>query len=195
MTSKFNNVSRLQPRYHKLKRRLAYWLLQPKIRLTLLATLLMVGLILSAISGPVEPQYVVAAEGGTLAVNAAGDTLKVDSLDSLASIKPQTTAAKKPVSTPHPPSAPAPTSNAGVWDAIAACETHDNWSENTGNGYYGGLQFLYSTWTKNGGPAFNTGGLFPFSREQQIAVAEHIRAGAGGSYRAWGYCAYRLGLN
>ena len=37
------------------------------------------------------------------------------------------------------------------WDAIAQCESGGNWSTNTGNGYYGGLQFSPATWASNGG--------------------------------------------
>jgi len=69
------------------------------------------------------------------------------------------------------------------WDAIAQCESGGNWHANTGNGYYGGLQFNLGTWQANGGhgrPDQNT-------REQQIAVAERVRAASGG-YGAWPVC-------
>jgi len=102
---------------------------------------------------------------------------------------PPTTAA--PVTAPPPP-VPAVTS--GVWDQIAQCESGGNWSINTGNGYYGGLQFHLSTWLGAGGADFAP---YPHlaTREQQIAVAERVVAAAGGSYSAWaGVCAGRLGL-
>jgi uncharacterized protein YabE (DUF348 family) len=83
--------------------------------------------------------------------------------------------------------APEPTTNfAGggtVWDRIAACESGGNWATNTGNGYYGGLQFSLSTWAAYGG----TGRPDQQSREAQIAVAERVAAAEGG-YGAWPHC-------
>jgi uncharacterized protein YabE (DUF348 family) len=83
--------------------------------------------------------------------------------------------------------APAPSTNYAsggtVWDRIAQCESGGNWAANTGNGYYGGLQFTLSTWHAYGG----TGYPNENSREQQIAVAERVRAAEGG-YGAWPVC-------
>ena len=78
------------------------------------------------------------------------------------------------------------------WDAIAACESGGNWAINTGNGYYGGLQFLQSTWLANGGGAYAP---LPSqaTREQQIAIATKVRDAAGG-YGPWPACAASLGL-
>ena len=56
------------------------------------------------------------------------------------------------------------------WDAIAQCESGGNWSTNTGNGHYGGLQFKPSTWASNGG----VGSPSTASREEQIRVAENV---------------------
>ena len=83
---------------------------------------------------------------------------------------------------PVPPPAPA-VSDGGVWDRIAACESGGNWAANTGNGYYGGLQFNLGTWQAYGG----SGRPDQNSREQQIAVAERVRAASGG-YGAWPVC-------
>ncbi|MCW2857826.1 MAG: Transglycosylase domain protein [Marmoricola sp.] len=69
------------------------------------------------------------------------------------------------------------------WDRIAQCESGGNWHDNTGNGYFGGLQFSLGTWQANGG----TGRPDQASREQQIAVAERVRAASGG-YGAWPVC-------
>jgi len=67
--------------------------------------------------------------------------------------------------------APAPTYSGGHnWDAVAQCESGGNWAANTGNGYYGGLQFSLGTWYANGG----RGPPYEASREAQIAVAETI---------------------
>ncbi|MEO7753917.1 MAG: transglycosylase family protein [Terracoccus sp.] len=69
-------------------------------------------------------------------------------------------------------------SNAGMWDSIASCESGGNWSINTGNGYYGGLQFAASTWTANGGGSFAPRADLA-SRAQQITVANRLYAKAG----------------
>jgi uncharacterized protein YabE (DUF348 family) len=87
----------------------------------------------------------------------------------------------------RPAPAPAPSANyatgSTVWDAIAECESGGNWAANTGNGYYGGLQFSLGTWQAYGGTGYpNT-----HSREEQIAVAERVRAAEGG-YGAWPVC-------
>ena len=83
--------------------------------------------------------------------------------------------------------APAPAANysggSSVWDSIAACESGGNWATNTGNGYYGGLQFSLSTWQAYGG----SGRPDQQSREAQIAVAERVAAAEGG-YGAWPVC-------
>jgi Transglycosylase-like domain len=59
------------------------------------------------------------------------------------------------------------------WDSIAACESGGNWATNTGNGYYGGLQFLQSTWEGAGGTEYASRADLA-SREQQIAVAQRL---------------------
>ncbi|MFJ9780994.1 transglycosylase family protein [Amycolatopsis sp. NPDC101161] len=84
----------------------------------------------------------------------------------------------------------APTPDIGdgsVWDRIAQCESGGNWAINTGNGYYGGLQFDKRTWDAYGGDAYAS---LPSqaSREQQIAIAEKVRDARGGSYSAWPVC-------
>jgi len=71
------------------------------------------------------------------------------------------------------------------WDAIAKCESGGNWHINTGNGYYGGLQFNQSTWASNGGKTYAARADLA-SRSQQIAVAEHLYARRGLS--PWPVC-------
>jgi resuscitation-promoting factor RpfB len=80
-----------------------------------------------------------------------------------------------------------------VWDRLARCESGGNWAANTGNGYYGGLQFDKTTWSANGG---NQYAPYPnqATREEQIAIAQRVR-NARGSYRAWPTCSARLGLD
>jgi resuscitation-promoting factor RpfB len=76
----------------------------------------------------------------------------------------------------------------GVWDRLAQCESGGNWGINTGNGYYGGLQFLASTWRAYGG----SGMPHHASREEQIRIAERVRADVG--WGAWPACTRKLGL-
>jgi resuscitation-promoting factor RpfE len=71
------------------------------------------------------------------------------------------------------------------WDAIAACESGGNWAINTGNGFYGGLQFTPSTWRANGG----SGAANAASREEQIRVAENVLRTQG--IGAWPVCGRR----
>jgi uncharacterized protein YabE (DUF348 family) len=68
--------------------------------------------------------------------------------------------------------------NAAMWDRIAQCESGGNWHINTGNGYYGGLQFAQSTWLANGGADFAARADLA-SREQQITVANRLYAKSG----------------
>ena len=68
------------------------------------------------------------------------------------------------------------------WDAIANCESGGNWGINTGNGYYGGLQFSQSTWNAYGG----SGSASSASRDEQIAVAERVLDSQG--IGAWPVC-------
>jgi resuscitation-promoting factor RpfB len=70
-----------------------------------------------------------------------------------------------------------------VWDRIAQCESGGNWAANTGNGYYGGLQFSLGTWRAYGG----TGLPSQASRATQIAIATKVRDASGG-YGAWPVC-------
>ncbi|HET7396995.1 MAG TPA: transglycosylase family protein [Intrasporangium sp.] len=83
-------------------------------------------------------------------------------------------------------------SAASVWDRVAACESGGNWHINTGNGFYGGLQFTRSTWLAYGGGAYASRADFA-SREQQIAVAQRTLAGQGPG--AWPVCSARAGLS
>ncbi|MEW1952951.1 transglycosylase family protein [Terrabacter sp. NPDC080008] len=79
-----------------------------------------------------------------------------------------------------------------VWDAVAACESGGNWHINTGNGFYGGLQFTKSTWLGYGGGAYASRADFA-SRDAQIAVAQRVLAGQGPG--AWPVCSVRAGLS
>lgn len=84
-------------------------------------------------------------------------------------------------------------SDGSVWDQLAQCESGGDWSTNTGNGYYGGLQFDKSTWDAYGGDQYAS---YPHqaSREEQIATAGKVRDSRGG-YGAWPSCSSQLGLS
>jgi resuscitation-promoting factor RpfA len=73
------------------------------------------------------------------------------------------------------------------WDHLARCESSGNWSTNSGNGYYGGLQFSRSTWKAYGG----AGMPHRASRAQQIKVAERVLRAQG--WKAWPACSRKLG--
>ena len=83
--------------------------------------------------------------------------------------------------------APASAATGAQWDAVAQCESGGNWAINTGNGFYGGLQFTMSTWAAYGG----SGAPQNASKSQQIQVAERVLAGQGKG--AWPVCGTGLG--
>ena len=85
--------------------------------------------------------------------------------------------------------APASAAPNSTWDSVAQCESSGNWSINTGNGYYGGLQFSQSTWEAFGGTQYASRADLA-TKEQQIAIAEKTLAGQG--WGAWA-CAYAGG--
>lgn len=78
-----------------------------------------------------------------------------------------------------------------TWDKVAACESTNDWDINTGNGYYGGLQFSQSTWEAFGGARFAPRADLA-TKDQQIAVAEKVLDGQGPG--AWPVCSVRAGL-
>ncbi|GAA0609205.1 DUF348 domain-containing protein [Kribbella sandramycini] len=95
---------------------------------------------------------------------------------------------KVTVGTKEKPEAPEPptSGNAGAWDRIAACESGGRWNLNTGNGFYGGLQFSSGTWAAYGGRTYAPN-AHQASKAQQIAIAEKVRAARGG-YGDWPHC-------
>jgi hypothetical protein len=98
------------------------------------------------------------------------------------------------IATPRPVPAPARVvtyAGDSVWDDLARCESGGNWAINTGNGYYGGLQFSHDTWHAYGGGEFAE---YPHlaTREEQIAVAERLHAVRG--FQPWPACRLKLGL-
>ncbi|MDA3625623.1 transglycosylase family protein [Saccharopolyspora oryzae] len=95
------------------------------------------------------------------------------------------------VATPFALAAPANAASTSTWDAVAQCESGGNWSINTGNGYYGGLQFNASTWAAYGGTSYASNAS-QASKAQQIAVAERVLQAQGPG--AWPVCSKKAGL-
>lgn len=87
-------------------------------------------------------------------------------------------------------SASASTSNS-VWDAVAQCESGGNWSINTGNGFYGGLQFTNQTWTGFGGDQYAPNAN-QATKAQQIEIAQKVLQTQGPG--AWPVCSQKAGL-
>ncbi|MGH3868478.1 MAG: transglycosylase family protein [Pseudonocardiaceae bacterium] len=79
----------------------------------------------------------------------------------------------------------------GLWDILARCESGGNWGANTGNGYYGGLQFSRRTWHSYGGGAY-AGTANHATRSQQVAIAEKVLRAQG--WKAWPTCSRRAGV-
>jgi len=78
--------------------------------------------------------------------------------------------------------------DAGIWDRIASCESGGNWSINTGNGYYGGLQFTLPSWKAVGGQGYP----HQASKAEQIERAKILQSRQG--WGAWPACTSKLGL-
>lgn len=86
---------------------------------------------------------------------------------------------------------PASAASTTTWDKVADCESSGNWAINTGNGYFGGLQFSQSTWAAYGGTRYAPRADLA-SKTQQIMVAERVLQAQGP--RAWPVCSVRAGL-
>lgn len=87
---------------------------------------------------------------------------------------------------------PANAASESTWEQLAQCESGGDWSTNTGNGFYGGLQFTNSTWDAFGGEEYAPR-ADQASKAEQIAVAERVLAGQG--WGAWPACSDELGLS
>ncbi|HUO37886.1 MAG TPA: transglycosylase family protein [Mycobacterium sp.] len=85
-----------------------------------------------------------------------------------------------------------PVINSATWDALASCEASGNWAINTGNGFYGGVQFDQNTWERNGGLRYAPRADLA-TREEQIAIAEVTQARQG--WGAWPVCSVRIRAN
>jgi LysM repeat protein len=129
--------------------------------------------------------------GETIRIPSAGEKLP-DRLKPAAAPppKPAVTPAQAPAPAPKPaPAAPVVhATGSGVWYRLAQCESGGNWAINTGNGFYGGLQFTLSTWRSVGGSGYPN----QASASEQIARAKILQARSG--WGAWPACSARLGL-
>ena len=87
---------------------------------------------------------------------------------------------------------PANAASDRTWNRLAHCESSGRWHINTGNGYYGGLQFSPGTWRAYGGRKF---ARMPHRarRVQQVIIAQRVLHGQG--WGAWPACSRRLGLS
>jgi hypothetical protein len=105
----------------------------------------------------------------------------------LVTLQRERTAAPRVTAPPSspPPAGPAPQAPAHDWTGVAMCESSGNWSINTGNGYYGGLQFSPTTWAEFGGLAYAPRADLA-TKSEQIAIAEKVLAVQGPG--AWPTC-------
>jgi LysM repeat protein len=148
---------------------------------------------LSSIAGRYETTYkrIFNANPDILDPNVifAGETIRIPSADEQLPDREtdRPVPLPTPIPEPKPPVVVAPAS-ADIWDKLAQCESNGNWSANTGNGYFGGLQFRQSTWDANGGAGVPSAA----SREQQIEVGRKVQASQG--WKAWPTCSAKLGL-
>lgn len=85
-------------------------------------------------------------------------------------------------------SAPAQAASVSTWDAIAACESGGDWSINTGNGFYGGVQFTLSSWQATGGQGYP----HQASKAEQIKRADILQDMQG--WGAWPVCSRKIGV-
>jgi uncharacterized protein YabE (DUF348 family) len=85
-----------------------------------------------------------------------------------------------------------PVANGSTWDALSRCEAGGNWAINTGNGFFGGVQFDQNTWERQGGLRYAPRADLA-TREEQIAIAEVTRARQG--WGAWPVCSGKVGAS
>ena len=76
----------------------------------------------------------------------------------------------------------------GAWDRLALCESGGNWQANTGNGFYGGVQFTLQSWEAVGGYGYPNNA----SKDDQIAKATKLQQMQG--WQAWPVCSKKVGL-
>jgi len=118
-----------------------------------------------------------------------GQVVRIPRVDEVLQTRTMPTPAPKPIVVSQPIASSAPAVSSGsIWDQMSQCEAGGVWSRNSGNGYYGGLQFSLSTWRAVGGQGLPSDN----SREEQIARAEILLARSG--WGQWPACSRKLGL-
>jgi LysM repeat protein len=129
--------------------------------------------------------------GQNLVLSGGGSTATHQVQRSTATTHHSTTSSSSSHRSSQPSTAPAQSNVAAggtVWDRLAQCESGGNWSINTGNGFYGGLQFTQSSWHAAGG----SGSPQNASRADQIRVAERLQQMQG--WGAWPTCSAKIGV-
>lgn len=151
---------------------------------------------LSAIADAHQTTYIRLFEANSIVVNPdliyPGDTLRVPGPNEQLAERELPAAAVSPAAvqaraTSYTPAAAVSYTSGSNWDSIAACESGGNWAINTGNGYYGGLQFTQQTWAGAGGLAYAPRADLA-TPAQQIAVASTLGLGN------WPVCGARASL-
>ncbi|HEU4490530.1 MAG TPA: ubiquitin-like domain-containing protein [Jiangellales bacterium] len=127
-------------------------------------------------------------DGELITERVVSDTVVTEPVDEVVLVGTKSRPSPSPSPSSGGSSAP-PVADGSVWDRLAECESGGNWSINTGNGYYGGLQFSLGTWQAYGGSGYP----HENSREEQIRIATKVRDARGG-YGDWPACAAKLGL-
>lgn len=143
---------------------------------------------------PTETPLTIAEEKVMMAEYNAAVLLEQQRSEEQRAIQVAQAAEPEPVAPePEPEPEPAPQLVMSVdWDALAQCESGGNWSINTGNGYYGGLQFNQSSWEGAGGLEFAPRADLA-TREQQIVAAERWKELHPAGLGAWPACTRKLG--
>ncbi|MEU6994265.1 transglycosylase family protein [Streptomyces sp. NPDC046465] len=104
-------------------------------------------------------------------------------------VLPSAAASAAPPSRPGAAAAEDCSAAKGPWQCLAECESNGRWDTNTGNGFYGGLQFYQPTWEEHGGLAYAPRADLA-TKEEQIKVAEKVVAAQG--WNAWPACSKKL---
>lgn len=165
----------------------------PRLFIAIIATLLGVQVVFftqSLILGKQNEKQVLAASSAltptpTLTLTPSPTATPTPTLRPKPTFTPTPTASPTATPTPFPTANPEDTAN---WDKLAQCETGRNWAEDTGNGYYGGLQFSQSVWDSVGG----SGKPSDASRDDQILRGKTLWQRQG--WKAWSICAKKIGL-
>nr|WP_256127929.1 resuscitation-promoting factor [Arthrobacter sp. SDTb3-6] len=134
----------------------------------------------AGVAGTLQTNFrTVAIDGQVVSRSETGTKVLTAPIDAQVTVGSKARPAPKPAPKPANTGAAAPAmANTAMWDAIAQCESGGNWAINTGNGYYGGLQFDSGTWLSNGGGAYAPNASLA-TKAQQIAIANKVYAQRG----------------